>query len=162
MVSLPQTKLKNQQMFWFSFSLNQWRRNLSFLMLHLWADRCPGSTSATSLGYRRADTSQEGQHLGIAHATVNRVALWHQHLDQPRCISHLGPSSATAELTTVCDGACSGFQCISNNTNDIVCFACIMVWCLENKHLGFASMFIFNKYLSFASTVISPQQTIIQ
>lgn len=46
--------------------------------------------------------------------------------------------------------------------NDVICFACIMVWCLENKHLGFASVFIFNKYLSFTSTIISPQQTIIQ
>lgn len=133
-----------------------------FLMLHLWAVRSPGSISATFLGYRRADTRQEGQHLGIAHGTGNRAALWHMYLDQPGCISHLGPSSTTTELKRVCDGACSGFQCISNNAHDIICFACIMVWCLENKHLGFASTFIFNKYLSFAPTINSPQQTIIQ
>lgn len=103
-----------------------------------------------------------GATLGHCPHTVNTAALWHRYLDQPGCISHLSPSSATAKLTTVCDGACSGFQHIRNNANDIICFFYIMVWCLENKHLGFDSMFIFNKYLSFVSTIISPQQTIIQ
>lgn len=162
MVSLPQMNLKNQEMFCFSFSLNQWKRNVFFLMLDLWVIRSAGSTSAISLSYRRADTGQGGQHLGTAPDTFNRATLWQQHLDQPACISHLSSSSATAELTRRCDGACSGFQHIRNNANDIICFVCITVWCLENKHLGFVSMFIFNKYLSFVSTIISPQQTIIQ
>lgn len=161
-VSIPQSNLKNQEMFCFSFSLNQWKRNVFFLMLHLWVIRSAGSTSAISLSYWRTDSGQGGQHLGTAPGRVNRAALWHQYLDQPGSLSHLSPSSATAKLTRVCDGACSGFQHIRNNANDIICFVCSMVWCLENKHLGFVSMFIFNKYLSFVSTIISPQQTIIQ
>lgn len=161
MVSLPQMNLKNQEMFCFSFSLNQWKRSAFFLMLHLWVIRSAGSTSV-SLSYRRADNGQGGATLGHCPHTVNTAALWHRYLDQPGCISHLSPSSATAKLTRVCDGACSGFQHIRNNANDIICFFYIMVWCLENKHLGFDSMFIFNKYLSFVSTIISPQQTIIQ
>lgn len=131
-------------------------------MLDLWVIRSAGSSSAISLSYRRTDTSQGEQHLGTAADKVSRAALCHQYLDQPGCISRLSPTSATAKLTRVCDEACSGFQHIRNNANDIICFVCITVWCLENKHLGFVSMFIFNKYLSFVSTIISPQQTIIQ
>lgn len=123
-------------------------------MLHLGAVRSPHRISATSPSYRRADTSKDGQHLNIAHDSANRAALWHW----IGCNSHLGPSSAPTEFTGACGGLRSGFQCINNNANDIIRFACITIWCLENKHLGFASVFIFNKYLSFASTIISPQQ----
>lgn len=111
---------------------------------------------------RKGRQRPRGATLGHCPDTVSRAALWHRYLDQPGCISHLSPSSATAKLTRACDGACSGFQHIRNNANDIICFVCIMVWCLENKHLGFVSMFMFNKYFSFVSTIISPQQTIIQ
>lgn len=102
MVTLPQMNLKNQEIFCFSFSLNQWKRKVFFLMLHLWVIRSAGSTSAISLSYRRADTSQGRQHLSTPPDTVNRAALWHWYLGQPGCVSHLSPSSATAELTRVC------------------------------------------------------------
>lgn len=62
MVSLPQMNLKNQEMFCFSFPLNQWKRKIFFLMLHLWVIRSADSTSDISLSYRRADTSQGRQH----------------------------------------------------------------------------------------------------
>jgi len=155
--SFTSNKLKDQQMFCINLLLSHpWLRNRFFLKLYLGVVRSPHSISAAFLSNGRTDTSKDGQHLSTAICdTINRAP---QHC----CLDHLVPSSAPTEFTRVCDGACSGFQCISNNANDIVCFACITVWCLENKHLGFASVFISNKYLSFASTIISSQQTIIQ
>lgn len=153
--SFTSNRLKDQQMFCINLS-HPWLRNQVFLKLYLGAVRSPHSISATFLSYGRTDTSKDEQHLSIAaYDTINRAP-------QRWCLDHLVPSYALPEFTRVCDGACSGFQCMRNNANDIICFACISVWCLENKHLGFASVFIFNKYLSFASTIISSQQTIIQ
>lgn len=66
------------------------------------SDQVGRQHSAISLSYRRADTSQGRQHLSTPPDTVNRAALWHWYLGQPGCVSHLSPSSATAELTRVC------------------------------------------------------------
>lgn len=155
--SLTSNSLKDQQMLCINLLLSHpWLRNQVFLKFYQGEVRSPHSISATFLSYGRTNTSKDEQHLSIAaYDTINGAP-------QRWCLDHLVPSYALPEFTRVCDGACSGFQCIRNNANDIICFACISVWCLENKHLGFASVFIFDKYLSFASTIISSQQTIIQ
>lgn len=118
MASLPQMNVKNQEMFRFSFSLNHWKRNVFFLMLHLWAIRSAGSTSAISLSHRKANTGQNGATLG--HCPWYGQQSCPPALVSAWCISHLSPSSATAELTRVCDRARPGFQHIRNNTNDIM------------------------------------------